>query len=227
MVLLHGCCHNPTGIDPTPEQWPQIAEVVRGRGLLPLIDFAYQGFGDGLHEDAAGLHEMCRSSQELLVCTSYSKNFGLYSERVGALTIIAGTADAAEAALSHVRTCIRVNYSNPPQHGAAIVAMVLGDAELRSQWEAELTQMRERINGMRKRFVETMHAKAPKHDFSFIAQQLGMFSFSGLTPLQVDELRSKYSIYVVASGGRINIAGMTNSNMDRLCEAIAAVLSSQ
>lgn len=223
-VLLHACCHNPTGVDPTAEQWKGIAAVMRERNLLPLIDFAYQGFGDGLAEDAWGLKCLCGPGSEALICSSYSKNFGLYNERVGALTILARTQEAAQAALSHAKVCVRVNYSNPPQHGAAIVARILSDADLRADWERELTAMRNRIHAMRGMFVETMQRKAPRHDFTFLLAQRGMFSFSGLTPLQVDELRSKHSIYVVSGGGRINVAGMTESNMDRLCEAISAVL---
>ncbi len=224
VVLLHGCCHNPTGVDPTPDQWREIADVVHGRDLLPLVDIAYQGFGDGLEADAVGVRELCRPGREAIICSSFSKNFGLYSERVGALTLVARTSDAAAAALSHAKISVRTNYSNPPQHGAAIVAMVLGDAALRKQWEQELATMRNRINAMRQQFVETMRSKAPDHDFSFIARQRGMFSFSGLTPLQVDRLRSEHSIYVVTAGGRINVAGMTAANMDRLCDAIASVL---
>ena len=146
------------------------------------------------------------------------------SVRVGALTIVASTTDAAQAALSHAKISVRTNYSNPPQHGGAIVAKVLGDAELRGLWEEELAEMRGRIHDMRTLFVETMKQKAPQHDFSFIADQCGMFSFSGLTPVQVDELKSKHSVYIVTSGGRINVAGMTAENMDRLCSAIASVL---
>ncbi len=224
VVLLHGCCHNPTGIDPTPEQWQQIADVVHDRKLLPLIDFAYQGFGQGIDEDAGGLRTMIRPGTEALVCSSYSKNFGLYSERIGALTLVAGDANAAQAALSHAKVAVRTNYSNPPQHGGAIVATVLADSALRSDWESELAEMRSRIHAMRTLFVATMKEKAPQHDFSFIADQCGMFSFSGLTPVQVDELKSKHSVYIVTSGGRINVAGMTEHNMDRLCSAIASVL---
>lgn len=222
-VLLHACCHNPTGIDPTVEQWRQIAAVIAERDLLPLVDFAYQGFGGGLHQDAAGLHELTTHCNEVVVCSSYSKNFGLYSERVGALTIVSGSEDSAQAALSHSKACVRTNYSNPPRHGAAIVATILGDDDLRSRWVAELTEMRERINGMRLLFAEKMAAKAPGTDFSFITNQRGMFSFSGLSPMQVDQLRTQYGIYIVGSG-RINVAGMTESNMDRLCDSIAKVL---
>ncbi len=222
-ICLHGCCHNPTGIDPTKEQWQQIAAVVKERKLLPLVDFAYQGFGDGIEEDGAGLHAIATAVDELLVCSSFSKNFGLYGERVGAFTMVAQSADTADAVLSHAKRCVRANYSNPPRHGAAIVTTVLGDAELREQWTGELAEMRDRINGMRQLFVETMKEKAPEHDFSFITQQRGMFSFSGLNPMQVDELKNKYSIYIVGSG-RINVAGMNAQNMPALCEAIAAVL---
>ena len=225
VVCLHACCHNPTGIDPTTEQWREIADVINDRGLLPLVDFAYQGLGDGLREDAAGLAEMCSHLDELLICSSFSKNFGLYSERIGALTMVGASESATAAAFSHAKLCVRTNYSNPPQHGGAIVQAVLSDAELRAQWERELTAMRERVNGMRKQFAEMMKAKNVSRDFSFITRQRGMFSFSGLTPLQVDELRNKYSIYIVNSG-RINVAGMTPDNMDRLGDAIATVLSS-
>ena len=223
VVLLHGCCHNPSGIDPTPQQWKQIGDVVYERGLLPLVDFAYQGFGDGLTDDAAGLREMLRPGAELLVASSFSKNFGLYRERTGALTAIADSADSAWAAMSHIEKAIRSNYSNPPYHGAGIVETILGDDKLRAQWEGELASMRDRINGMRRLFVETMKEKLPGHDFSFIAGQRGMFSFSGLTPMQVDELKSKHSIYIVNSG-RINVAGINAGNVERLCDAIAAVI---
>jgi aspartate/tyrosine/aromatic aminotransferase len=198
--------------------------VIRERKLLPLVDFAYQGFGDGLVEDAAGLRKLAQARQELMVCSSFSKNFGLYGERVGALTVVAASPEAAERALSQIRISIRTNYSNPPTHGAAIVATVLGDAQLRAQWEAELAAMRARIHEMRRLFVATMRTKAPQHDFSFLADQKGMFSFSGLSNLQVDELRTRHSVYVVGNGGRINVAGMAPTNMEPLCEAIVAVL---
>lgn len=224
VICLHACCHNPTGVDPTPEQWKKIGDLVTERQLLPLLDFAYQGFGDGLREDARGLLELARPGQELLICSSFSKNFGLYSERVGALTLVAKTAEAADISLSHIRGAIRVNYSNPPQHGGAVVATVLGDPALRKQWEDELAAMRTRIHEMRSAFVEKMKARGAKRDFSFLAKQKGMFSYSGLTPMQVDELKNKYAIYIVVSGGRINVAGMTPSNLDALCDAICAVL---
>jgi len=223
-VLLHACCHNPTGIDPTSAQWREIAAIVHERGLLPLVDFAYQGFGAGLKEDSAGLRALAEPRRELMVCSSFSKNFGLYGERVGALTVVAENADTAQRALSQVRINIRTNYSNPPTHGAAIVATVLGDAALRQQWEQELTAMRDRIHQMRRLFVETMRQKSSQHDFSFLESQQGMFSFSGLTNMQVDELRTRHAVYVVGNGGRINVAGMTRTNMEPLCTAIAKVL---
>ncbi|HEO71191.1 MAG TPA: aspartate/tyrosine/aromatic aminotransferase [Candidatus Hydrogenedentes bacterium] len=223
VVLFHGCCHNPSGMDPTPEQWQVIAGVAAERGFLPFIDFAYQGLGDGLEEDAIGLRTFCRPGGELLIASSFSKNFGLYNERVGALTLVAGTQDAAEKAFSHVKTVIRANYSNPPTHGASIVTTILNDPDLRPLWESELAAMRNRINGMRRLFVETLKAKGVQRDFSFLTTQRGMFSFSGLDKRQVDTLRDKYAIYIVASG-RINVAGMTPNNMDYLCEAIADVL---
>jgi aspartate/tyrosine/aromatic aminotransferase len=226
VLLLHGCCHNPTGIDLAPEQWEAIAEIVAERHLLPLVDFAYQGFADGLEQDASGVRALSRPGQELLVASSYSKNFGLYSERIGALTLVAANSEAAQTALSHVKTVIRANYSNPPLHGAAIVATVLGDPELRSQWEQEVTEMRERINTMRHLFVETLNEKGVERDFSYIARQRGMFSFSGLSPQHVKALRDKHSVYIVNSG-RISVAGMTEQNMDALCEAIADVLRAE
>ncbi|WP_029684993.1 amino acid aminotransferase [Tatumella saanichensis] len=223
VVLFHGCCHNPTGIDPTAEQWQQLAELSVERGWLPLFDFAYQGFGRGLEEDAEGLRIFAAKHHELLVCSSYSKNFGLYNERVGAFTLVAENADVADRAFSQAKFAIRANYSNPPAHGAAIVATILGDESLRSLWQQELSDMRERIQRMRQLFVNTLAEKGAAKDFSFISQQNGMFSFSGLTKQQVHRLRDEFGIYAVDSG-RINIAGMTPQNMSQLCEAIIAVL---
>jgi aspartate/tyrosine/aromatic aminotransferase len=223
VILLHGCCHNPTGIDPTHEQWSQLADAVYGRGLLPLVDFAYQGFADGIDKDVAGLRAFVRPGAELLVCSSFSKNFGLYCERVGALTVIGADKRTTDVAQSQIKVCIRSNYSNPPAHGAELVTTVLGDAELRALWEKEVTQMRGRINGMRELFVKTLKAKGVPGDFSFITLQRGMFSFSGLTRQQVEVLREKHAIYIVGSG-RINVAGITPENCGRLCESIADVV---
>ncbi len=223
VLLLHGCCHNPTGADLSSQQWQTIAAACARRGILPLLDFAYQGFGEGLEQDATGVRIVADHCQEFLVATSYSKNFGLYNERVGALTLVAANSEAAEAANSHLKICVRTNYSNPPAHGGQIVAEILGDPGLRQRWEAELADMRNRINDMRHLFVETLDEQGAGRDFSFIAGQRGMFSYSGLTPEQVQALRERHSVYIVGSG-RINVAGMTGDNMDYLCEAIADVL---
>jgi aspartate/tyrosine/aromatic aminotransferase len=223
VVLLHACCHNPSGADLTVEQWGKVGAVLAERGLLPLVDFAYQGFASGLEPDAAGLRALCEKVDELLICSSFSKNFGLYNERAGALTVVAATAEAARAVQSHIKVVIRRNYSNPPSHGGSIVLQVLSDPELRAQWEGEVAAMRDRINGMRRLFVDTLRAKGAKRDFSFIVDQRGMFSFSGLNKEQVQALREQHSIYIVGSG-RINVAGMTAENMPRLCEAIVSVL---
>ena len=223
ILLLHGCCHNPTGADLSSQQWQEVAALCAERGILPLLDFAYQGFGDGLEEDASGVRIVADHCREFLVATSYSKNFGLYNERVGALTLVAASSEAAEAAHSHLKICVRTNYSNPPAHGGQIVAEILGDPELRRRWEAELADMRNRINDMRHLFVETLDEQGAERDFSFIAHQRGMFSYSGLTPPQVQALRERHSIYIVGSG-RINVAGMTEANMEYLCAAIADVL---
>ena len=223
VILLHGCCHNPTGIDPTAEQWEQIAEAVYAQGLLPLLDFAYQGFADGIEEDAVGLRAFTKAGKELMLCSSFSKNFGLYRERVGALSIVSPTADAAKAVQSQMNRVIRCNYSNPPAHGGAIVDCILRDEALRSQWEAEVATMRARINGMRQQLVEALAAKGVPGDYSFITRQRGMFSFSGLTKDQVEALREKHAIYIVGSG-RINVAGLTPSNIERVAEAISNVV---
>ena len=223
VVLFHGCCHNPTGIDPTAEQWNQLAQLSQAKGWLPLFDFAYQGFARGLDEDAEGLRIFAASHQELIVASSYSKNFGLYNERVGAITLVATDAATAETAFSQVKYTIRANYSNPPAHGAAVVATILSNQALRTIWEQELTDMRQRIQRMRQLFVNTLAEKGATRDFSFIIQQNGMFSFSGLTKDQVVRLRDEFAVYAVNSG-RVNVAGMTPDNMSALCEAIVAVL---
>lgn len=223
VLVLHGCCHNPTGVDLSPAEWQLVADATADRQILPLVDFAYQGFANGLSEDAAGLLTLCQSGTELLISSSFSKNFGLYNERTGALTLVTGDKNTAQITLSHIKRCIRANYSNPPSHGANIVKTVLTDANLRKIWEGEVTEMRDRINTMRHLFVETLNEKSVDRDVSFIAKQRGMFSFSGLTPEQVQTLRERHAVYVVSSG-RINVAGMTEDNMDYLCTAIADVL---
>lgn len=224
VVLIHGCCHNPTGVDLQPAHWEQIGLVARDRGLLPLVDFAYQGFADGLEADAEGLRTLTRFVDELLVCSSFSKNFGLYRERVGALTLIAKTTAECEAVVSRVKQCIRTNYSNPPSHGAAIVAAVLDDPALSELWCRELASMRDRINALRQAFADNMKPRNLPLDFSFITGQRGMFSFSGLTPEHVKRLREEHSIYIVGNG-RINVAGLTLENIDTVCDAIAKVVN--
>ena len=223
VILLHGCCHNPTGIDPTPEQWAIIGDLLAEQGVLPLVDFAYHGLADGIDEDRAGLLELAKKVKQMMICSSFSKNFGLYRERTGALTIVADDSEQASTVMSQVKLRIRYNYSNPPSHGGQIVATVLGDKALKEKWVKEVAEIRNRINEMRHLFVETLKQKGVTQDFSSIIEQRGMFSFSGLTKDQVELLRGKYSIYIVGSG-RINVAGMTPDNMDRLCEAIKAVL---
>ncbi|QLB13013.1 L-aspartate aminotransferase [Bisgaardia hudsonensis] len=223
VVLLHGCCHNPTGIDPTPEQWKQLSEMSERNGWLPLFDFAYQGLANGLEEDAIGLRTFAANHKELLVSSSFSKNFGLYNERVGAFTLVAENETIAATALTQVKSIIRTLYSNPASHGAATVSIVLNDDKLRTEWETELAEMRQRIKKMRHLFVELLKEYGATSDFSFIIQQNGMFSFSGLTPEQVDRLKDEFAIYAVRSG-RINVAGITEDNIRYLCESIVKVL---
>ena len=222
-VLLHACCHNPTGVDPSPKQWKQIAAVLKEKRLLPLIDFAYQGFGNGLEEDAQSVREILDVCEEAILCNSFSKNFGLYSERVGAMTVVSRSAETTIAVRSQAKKLIRSNYSNPPRHGAAVVSTILDSDTLTSMWHTELEEMRNRIKSLRKQFVETMKNTGAGHDFRFLLQQNGMFSFSGLNPMQVDELRNNHSIYIVGSG-RINVAGMSETRMEHFCEAVAAVI---
>ncbi|HAS6389606.1 TPA: aminotransferase class I/II-fold pyridoxal phosphate-dependent enzyme [Vibrio vulnificus] len=223
VVLLHGCCHNPTGIDPTAQEWEALAKLVADKGLLPLFDFAYQGFAKGVEEDAQGLRTFAKFNKEILVASSFSKNFGLYNERVGAFTLVAESQEIAETAFSQVKALIRSIYSNPPAHGSAVVTYILNDAALRAEWEAEVAEMRDRIQEMRELFVATLKEEGVAADFSFIERQNGMFSFSGLNKDQVARLKEEFAIYIVGSG-RISVAGMTKSNMGPLCKAIAAVL---
>ncbi|MDH0448747.1 aspartate/tyrosine/aromatic aminotransferase [Shewanella sp. GD04112] len=223
IVLLHGCCHNPTGIDLTLAQWELVANLCADKQLVPLFDFAYQGFGAGIEEDAAGLRLVAAKVPELLVANSFSKNFGLYNERIGAVTVVAQNADEAVRAFSQVKRTIRANYSNPPAHGALIVSTILSDAALKALWVQELTEMRERIAQMRTLFVQSLKDEGVTQDFSFISRQNGMFSFSGLNKEQVARLKDEFGIYIVGSG-RISVAGMTKTNMPVICKAIAQVL---
>jgi aspartate/tyrosine/aromatic aminotransferase len=225
VVLLHGACHNPTGVDPSPALWRRIGDLVEERRLLPLVDLAYQGFGDGLEADAAGLRELVRPGAELLVSTSFSKTFSLYAERVGAMIVIAATATDAAAVQSHVKVAIRVNYSNPPAHGADIVRTILADPELRARWEVELAGMRDRINDNRRALVEALDTRAIPGDWSAIATQRGMFALLGLSVQQVARLREEFGVYVVGRG-RINVAGFTAANLDPFADALGEVIAS-
>lgn len=223
VLLLHGCCHNPTGMDPNHEQWAKIAEVAKERELVLLVDFAYQGLAEGLEEDAAGLRMLAGTGCDMLIASSFSKNFGLYQDRVGALTLLSLSMGETQKAFSHVKVCIRTCYSNPPAHGGAIVTTIINTPALRKEWEGEVADVRERINAMRKMFVEAMASRGVDRDFSFITRQNGMFSFSGLTKEHVEKLRREYAIYIVGSG-RINVAGLTADNMGYVCDAIRDVL---
>ncbi len=223
VLLVHGCCHNPTGIDPDNAQWTQLANLCANKKLLPLFDFAYQGFARGIEEDAEGLRIFTEHCDEILVASSFSKNFGIYNERTGAFTVVAKTADIANTVFSQLKSIIRVIYSNPPAHGGAVVTTILTDEELRAEWEAEVEAMRNRILAMRKLFVETLQQKGVAIDFNFIERQNGMFSFSGLSTEQVIKMREDSAVYAVNSG-RFNVAAMTEGNMDALCEAIANVV---
>ena len=224
VVLLHGCCHNPTGIDLNLSQWEDISDLLLDKKAIPLIDFAYQGFGNGLNEDSEGLRKIVQKIPESIVCSSFSKNFGLYSERVGALTILGSDEHLLQNVLSQIKVCIRSNYSNPPSHGGDIVKLILSDSNLRKEWEKELNQIRDRMKNMRDELAEKLQKLGSKKDFSFIKSQRGMFSISGLDKRQVKELREKYAIYIVDSG-RINIAGINSNNIDRLSESIVSVIS--
>lgn len=223
LVLFHGCCHNPTGIDPNNEQWAVLAKLIAELGAIPFFDFAYQGFAKGVEEDAQGLRIFAEYNKELLIANSFSKNFGLYNERVGGITLVAEDNEIAESAFSQIKAGIRSNYSNPPAHGAAIVAIILNDQVLYEQWVQEVADMRERIQEMRDLFVATLKEKGVEGDFSFISRQNGMFSFSGLTIEQVAQLKEEFAVYIVGSG-RISVAGMTKSNMQPLCDALAKVI---
>lgn len=223
IVLLHACCHNPTGCDPDPGQWDQIVKVFQRRPVIPFLDFAYQGFGRGLDPDAYGVRAFARAGLEMLVASSFSKNFGVYRERVGAITFV--TTDPPECAkvMSRAKLTVRANYSNPPAHGGKAVELVLADKELKALWLKEVRGMCDRIQGMRRLFVDTLKAKGVDQDFSFILEQRGMFSFSGITGAKVQKLKDRYGIFM-SDNGRINVAALTPANMDYVCSSIAVVL---
>ncbi|MEY4021478.1 MAG: hypothetical protein RI960_490 [Pseudomonadota bacterium] len=223
IVLLHACCHNPTGADLTDQQWAQVIQVVTQRGLVPFLDMAYQGFGDGITEDGKVVGMFAAAGGPLFVSNSFSKSFSLYGERVGALSIVAANAEEAARLMSQLKRVIRTNYSNPPMHGGQVVATALATPELRKLWEEELAAMRVRIKAMRQALVDKLKAKAPQHNFDFVIQQRGMFSYSGLTKAQVERLKTEFSIYAVDTG-RICVAALNSRNIDRVVDAIAKVL---
>ena len=223
MVLLHGCCHNPTGADLTREQWDLIADLALERGFIPFIDTAYQGLGDGLDEDAYGLRMMAERLPELVVASSCSKNFGLYRERTGSITFIADSAEQADIVASQTMSVARQMYSMPPAHGALLVSLVLDDQQLRASWEAELTEVRERIQSMRSLLADNIRNNAAGIDFSHIKKQKGMFSFLGLNTAQLDQLREEYGVYIVSSS-RVNLAGINSNNIGYLSDSILSVL---
>ena len=222
VVLLHGCCHNPSGVDPTLEQWLVLADLMSERQLLPMMDFAYQGMGAGLDQDAAGIRAVLERVPEMIIAVSSSKNIGLYRERAGAVVFVGGDARAAEAMASQAVSAARRVYSMPPAHGALLAGRVLSSSQLRSSWEAELGQICERINGLRGQFQEAL-TTATGRDFGFIGTEHGMFSFLGLSVEQAQRLREEQSVYMLDSS-RINIAGLNANNLGRVVEAVAAVL---
>ncbi|MDQ8022159.1 MAG: amino acid aminotransferase [Moraxellaceae bacterium] len=223
VIVLHACCHNPTGADLTAAQWEQVVAAVKERNLIAFIDMAYQGFADGIAEDAVALNLFAASGLQFLVSSSFSKSFSLYGERVGALTVVTASKEEAGRVMSQVKRVVRTNYSNPPTHGGAVVAAVLSSPELRKQWEDELAGMRVRIREMRTGLVEKLAARGVKQDFSFVIKQRGMFSYTGLTAEQVEKLKTDYGIYAVSTG-RICLAALNSKNIDYVADAIAAVL---
>ncbi|MCS6190473.1 amino acid aminotransferase [Shewanella baltica] len=223
VVLFHACCHNPSGMDLTTEQWDKVVALTKEQGFTPLIDMAYQGFGDGVDIDAYGVRQMAAAVDNMILCSSCSKNFGLYRERIGSCSVIAKDAHTANVAQSVLLYVVRCLYSMPPAHGAAIVETILGSAELTQEWRDELKVMRDRINGNRAILVDKLKANGVDRDFSFIARQKGMFSFLGVNPEQVARLQKEFSIYMVGSS-RISIAGISEDNVDYLAQSIAKVL---
>ena len=224
VVCLHACCHNPTGVDLSPEQWGKVIEIVRGRGHVPFVDLAYQGFGDGPEEDAAPVRRFAATPGAVFVANSFSKSFSLYGERVGALSIVTADRDEAARVLSQVKRVVRSSYSSPPSFGGQVVAAILGAPELFRRWQEELGDMRERIRSLRRALVDRLAVHAPRANFGFVTKQRGMFSYSGLNKEQVARLRSEFSIYPIDSG-RICVAALNSRNVDYVARAIAAVIA--
>jgi aromatic-amino-acid transaminase len=223
IVVLHACCHNPTGVDLSAAQWGEVIDTVRKRDLVPFLDIAYQGFGDGIEEDAEPVRRFAASGTPLFVSNSFSKSFSLYGERVGALSVLADSSDEAARALSQLKRVVRTNYSNPPTHGGKIVAIALNTPELRALWEDELKQMRERIRSMRRQLAEKIQARLPSADVGFVTRQRGMFSYTGLSKAAVARLRDEFSVYAVDTG-RICVAALNSRNLDYCADAISKVM---
>jgi len=223
IVLLHACCHNPTGVDLTPLQWDALLPVLKQRELIPFLDLAYQGYGDGLEADAFAVRALAAAGLSFLVANSFSKNMSLYGERCGALSVVCPDAAQAANVLGQLKATIRRNYSNPPHHGAQVVAKVLSDPQLRTLWEGEVEAMRERILAMRNALFEVLSAKVPGHNFDYFLTQRGMFSYTGLSPAQVDRLREEFGVYIIRSG-RMCVAGLNTRNVEATASAIAAVV---
>jgi aromatic-amino-acid transaminase len=223
IIVLHACCHNPTGVDLSSQQWNEVLDTVRSRGLIPFLDIAYQGFADGLDADAEPVRHFAAAGIAVFVSNSFSKSFSLYGERVGALSVVTGSGEEGARVLSQLKRIVRTNYSNPPIHGGRIVATALASSELRALWEQELAQMRERIKGMRHMLVDRINARVPGANFEFVTRQRGMFSYSGLTRDQVRRLREEFSIYAIDSG-RICVAAVNSRNVEHVADGIAAVL---
>jgi aromatic-amino-acid transaminase len=224
VVLLHACCHNPTGVDLSQSQWDALIPVLKERELIPFLDLAYQGYGDGLEQDTFAIRALTASGLSFFVANSFSKNMSLYGERCGALSVVCPDAAQAANVLGQLKFTIRRNYSNPPMHGAQVVAKVLGDAQLRALWEGEVEEMRERILAMRNALFEVVSAKVPGRNFDYFLTQRGMFSYTGLTPEQVDRLREEFGVYILRSG-RMCIAGLNTRNVEATANAMAAVLA--
>jgi aromatic-amino-acid transaminase len=223
IVVLHACCHNPTGVDLSGEQWGRVIEIVNARGLVPFLDIAYQGFAEGLDADAAAVRRFAQACPAVFVSSSFSKSLSLYGERIGALSVVTESADVAARTLSQLKRVIRTNYSNPPTHGGQAAVLVLTTPELRALWDQELGQMRERIKTMRRQLVEKIRAERSDFDFGFVVRQRGLFSYSGLSKDQVKRLREQYSLYAIDSG-RICVAALNSRNIDYVARAIASVL---
>ena len=223
IVLLHPCCHNPTGVDLSQAQWHQVIEVLKAGELIPFLDLAYQGFGDGFEEDVFAIRELAAANVSFLLANSFAKNFSIYAERCGGLSVVCPDAKQAEFVLGQLKFTVRRNYSSPPLHGASVISTVLNDPALKAEWQGEVAQMRERIKAMRQKLFDTLSAAAPGRDFSYLITQRGMFSYSGLSPEQVDRLREEFGVYLVRSG-RMCIAGLNDGNVDYVAAAMAAVL---